>query len=249
MTILLLSKIFYFFLAPAHWIFILLIWRYFATGILLKRRLAVTCIATFLLFSNEYIFTKVALAWQPPLANENIIYEAGIVVGGFSSFDKKGNGYFSNAADRFVQVTKLYRQGTIKNIVVSGGSLWGDKPAEASFVKQQLQLQGIPASNIFCEEKSRNTFENATYTRVLLDSLKLFPPFLLITSALHMPRAKGIFKKAGVNVTGHPSNYLVVDRQMDWDDFVIPRIEVLDKWSLLIKEIAGVIVYKMAGKI
>lgn len=51
--------------------------------------------------------------------------------------------------------------------------------------KDELLIMGIPASSIFVEDRSNDTFDNAVYAKRILDSLQLSPPYLLITSANH----------------------------------------------------------------
>ena len=67
---------------------------------------------------------------------------------------------------------------------------------------------GIPDSVIFVEDRSNDTFDNAVYAKQILDSLQLSPPYLLITSAHHIPRASLIFKNAGVITAPFPCNLL-----------------------------------------
>ena len=130
------SKVINFFLAPLNWILILLIWRLSIKSSLLKKRLTTAIIALILFFGNEVIYTKLALAWQPkPVQlSEKSIYEAGILLGGLSSFDKNKNGFLNAAADRLVEICILYKTKKIKKIILSDGSNYADRPKEADFL-------------------------------------------------------------------------------------------------------------------
>lgn len=244
-----LSKVFYIFLSPFNWIIGLLIWRYICTSNRLRRRLGIAAVIIFLVFSNEYIYSTACLAWQPsPVELKPHVYNTGIVLGGLTSVDKNSRSYFRGAADRFIQANKLYHQDAIEKIIVSGGWVNSEKEKEANFIRSQLIASGTPANDIIVEDKSRNTYENALFTKIIIDSLKLQGPFVLITSALHMPRASSIFKKAGVQVIGYPCNYMVIEKEFNFLDYVWPDVDVLMQWQTFLKEVVGLTIYKLTGK-
>ncbi|MGB4399127.1 MAG: YdcF family protein, partial [Daejeonella sp.] len=107
--------------------------------------------------------------------------------------------FFGKGADRVVHAIQLYKAGKIKRIIISGGSgaLVGKKVPEAEHLKKVFLFSGVPDSVLYIESESRNTVENARFSKRLIDSLQLQPKFLLVTSAFHMPRAMGCFQKAG----------------------------------------------------
>lgn len=242
------SSLFSIILSPLNWIIILLI----AAVAIRKRSVKKICwigsLIIFLLFGNEWLFNLYAKAWQPkPVAIDTANqYSCGIVAGGFASPDEKDNGYFNSAADRFIQVVKLYRLGIIKHILVSGGNGKTDDNhfREGAWVKGELKTFGIPDSLIFVEDKSNNTQENALYSKQILDSQNLKPPYLLITSAYHMPRAALMFQKAGVSVVPFPCNYTAGRGRFSlWD--LLPKPSVLMSWGNYLKETVGYFWYKL----
>jgi uncharacterized SAM-binding protein YcdF (DUF218 family) len=209
----------------------------------------------FLLFSNPYIINEILYHWQAKekilLKNES--YEAGILLTGFCTYNEQtGKGYFSSASDRFIQTARLYHQGHIKRIIVTGGSskVLKNKESlkEADFVCAQLAQMGIPADRIINENESRNTYENAVFTKQLIDSLKIPPPYLLITSATHIPRAHHVFDKTGLSTTSYPCNYLTVERKFSFPESLLPSSEAFEKWNKFTKENIGLLVYKLTGK-
>jgi uncharacterized SAM-binding protein YcdF (DUF218 family) len=216
----------------------------------LKKRLYITVILIFLIFGNRFIYNKLVMAWQPKPANLSQHYEAGIVLGGFTNFDKHNIGFLNGSSDRFIETEKLYRQGIIKKIIVSGGSgsLDQSKPKEAGFVREQFMEQGIPATDIYFENESRNTFENAKNCKLILDSLHLKGPVVLITSAMHMPRALNIFRKTGYEIIPYPSNYEEIDIKFSIEDYFIPDLYTLSSWQKFLKEIVGSTIFKLTGK-
>lgn len=246
-----LSKLAYFFIAPLNWIIALLIWRFLSKSRVIKKRLSVVIIAFILFFGNEVIYTRLVTAWQAkPVPIQKLDnYEAGILLGGLSSFDKNGNGFLNASTDRLVEIFILYKGQKIKKIIISGGSVYKDRPKEANFLYKQLLLLGIPASDLIIENRSRTTFENALYTKKIVDSLKIKPPFVLVTSAMHIPRAERVFTKAGLPVVAYPSDYHVLDKRFDFDDYLIPNLNTILDWTGFLKEVVGILGYKLFGKV
>ncbi|MEO6134445.1 MAG: YdcF family protein, partial [Ginsengibacter sp.] len=102
---------------------------------------------------------------------------------------------------------------------------------------------GVPDSVIFIEDASNNTQENAINSKRILDSLQLPPPYLLITSAFHLPRAQITFKNAGIPNDGFPCNYTDGMDSFSWDDLIPTPVGLLG-WNLYLKELAGYAYYK-----
>ncbi len=99
------------------------------------------------------------------------------------------------------------------------------------------------------EGESRNTLENALYTRRMVgagDGAK--GPYLLVTSAWHMPRAIGVFRRAGFEVAAYPVDYRTAGGAMRWRPFssIHDGLELSD---LVVKEWAGLFAYWLLGRI
>jgi uncharacterized SAM-binding protein YcdF (DUF218 family) len=116
-----------------------------------------------------------------------------------------GEPIVSGDAGRIVAMVKLARAYPQARIVYTGGdaSLTGDKAAEAPFVGPLLNGFGIAGDRVVLESRSRNTAENAVFTRDLVHP-KPGERWLLVTSAQHMPRAVGCFRRAGFEVEAYP---------------------------------------------
>ncbi len=211
----------------------------------------ISALFVFLVFGNSWLLNVYARNWQPAPAilHSAEPYSCGIVTGGFASPDVYAHGYFNSAADRFIEIMKLYKTGKIKNIIVSGGNGKPDAHTfqEGAWVKTQLVQMGVPGYVIFVEDRSTNTAENASNTKHILDSLQLKPPYLLVTSAYHMPRASLVFRNAGVNVVPFPCNYTDGRGEIELADF-IPRPSVLMGWDTYLKETFGYWWYRVKGK-
>jgi uncharacterized SAM-binding protein YcdF (DUF218 family) len=171
-------------------------------------------------------------------------YSAAIVLGGFASEDFHGHGYFNTTSDRFIQALKLKLNGTVSHILISGGnsSLLSTDFRESDWVTQELEEFQVPDSVILNENRARNSFENATYSMRILDSLDLRPPYVLITSAYHMKRATLVFKKMNIPIVPYPCNYIAGMGRTDLGDF-IPSFGVLGTWEMYLKELIGYWVY------
>src|SRR5262249_55581276 len=76
----------------------------------------------------------------------------------------------------------------------------------ADFVQQLFQSFGIAGQRILLERSSRDTAENARYTKALVN-LKPGDRWLLVTSAVHMPRAMGAFRMIGFPVEAYPVDW------------------------------------------
>lgn len=242
------SAILSFFLSPWNWILILLIAAWAFRKRTAKRFCIILSVCIFILFGNEALLNLYAKTWQPkPVAINSLTdYSCGIVPGGFASPDEAGNGYFNASSDRFIQAVKLYRLGKIKHLLISGGNGKTDDKnfREAAWVKGELKTFGIPDSVISVEDRSNDTRENAANSKKILDSLNLQPPFLLITSAFHIPRAALVFRKAGVPVDIFPCNYTTGRGSFSfWD--LIPDPSVISGWNPYLKETAGYWWYKV----
>jgi uncharacterized SAM-binding protein YcdF (DUF218 family) len=93
------------------------------------------------------------------------------------------------------------------------GALIDDGDAEAKFAARLLESLGIARSRITLEDRSRNTLENAVFSKAIVQP-KPGERCLLVTSAYHMPRAIGVFRKAGFPVEPYPVDWRTVGREI-----------------------------------
>jgi uncharacterized SAM-binding protein YcdF (DUF218 family) len=101
-------------------------------------------------------------------------------------------------AERVTEFIALAREHPEAKLVFTGGSsaLIGEGITEAEVLRRFLMRLGLDPSRVVYDEKARNTYENAVYTRELVRP-QPGERWLLITSASHMPRAYGAFSKIG----------------------------------------------------
>lgn len=249
-----LLKILLYLFRPLIWILILFIIALITKNENRKRLIFKIAIIALFFFTNPFIIRKcIALYEVKPVSISTLSkYNAGILLGGMVSYNKYDDkGYFNPAADRFIQTALLYKTGHINNVIVAAGNGYITKNnfREALFIKQRLTELGIPAEQIFTDTSSRNTLENAKFSKKIIDSLHIQGPYLLISSAMHLPRAHVVFRKAGIDAGLYPCDF--VSKRISnnfFEDYVLPSSYALSQWDSWIKEIVGILTYKITGK-
>ena len=144
----------------------------------------------------------------------------------------------------------MYHKGRVNKICITGGSGSIKHPnhREAAYIKAYLKTIEVPNSNIIMENSSRNTYENAVFTKRILDSLGFKGSILLVTSSFHMRRSLAIFKKAGYqNVTPFVTNKFTGIRKFEFDYCLIPNAEAVTACNTILHEIVGYVIYKAKG--
>jgi len=248
-----LSKVLYYAVAPLTWILILLFIAIFSKKERLKKRALTATAALLLFFTNPFLANEALLLWEhPPVSMGNLKqYDAAIILTGFTNQSKSPHDriYAGKGADRVLLPLRLYKDGYIKNVVISGGSgsLLKKYSTEAEEVKKILLQAGIPENHILYEDKSRNTHENARYTKALLQQHPSLQRLLLVTSAFHIKRAHGCFEKQGIQTDVFSTDFYTHDRSFTPDQLIIPQEVCLYNWQVLLHEITGYVVYKLMG--
>jgi uncharacterized SAM-binding protein YcdF (DUF218 family) len=172
-----------------------------------------------------------------------------IVLGGAIDGLGLGNEVMLNeAAERLTIVPELARRYPNARILFSGGSgaLMDDRSAEVKFVPCLLESLGIPRSRIILEDRSRNTVENAVFSKAMVQP-KPGERWLLVTSAYHMPRAIGAFRKARFPVEPYPVDW----RTRGTEDALRPFATMGDglrRTDTAVHEWVGLAVYWLTGR-
>jgi uncharacterized SAM-binding protein YcdF (DUF218 family) len=174
-----------------------------------------------------------------------------IVLGGSVDPDvslARGTAVIRNAADRIVVAAELARRYPNARIVFSGGSanLISNDAKEGDFAAEVLENLGIAKSRLTIERLSRNTLENAVFSKALV-APKPGERWLLITSAYHMPRSVGLFRKAGFPVEPYPVDWRVGSRS-DLFDFMNFAVDGLSRTDIATREWIGLLAYRINGK-
>jgi uncharacterized SAM-binding protein YcdF (DUF218 family) len=150
--------------------------------------------------------------------------------------------------ERLVVVPELLRRYPNARILFSGGSgaLIDDGDAEAKFAARLLESLGIARSRITLEDRSRNTLENAVFSKAIVQP-KPGERWLLVTSAYHMPRAIGVFRKAGFPVEPYPVDWRTVGAEGAMRPFATIG-DGLRRTDTAVHEWVGLAVYWLTGR-
>lgn len=155
----------------------------------------------------------------------------------------------NNAAARMTKAVELARAHPDAKLVFTGGGANLLSPlvrTEADGARLLFLGLGLPENRLVLEDKSRNTVENAVFTRRLVDP-KPGERWLLVTSAWHMPRAMGVFRKAGFQVEAFPVDFLSAGAPADYLRPYRKAARGLDIADDAFKEWAGLLAYYLAG--
>ena len=247
------SKILVFLISPLTWILILLLFSLFTKNQQLKKKLLLAGIITFYFFTNSFFMDECMRMWE--YTSDDLKpteqFETAIILGGMSSYDPRlDKPQFSSSSDRLWQTLPLLKNRQLKKIIITGGSgsILHPEEKEAQILKNYLLKIGFADSSIIIEKESRNTRENALFTKKLIDSLDIKGKYLFVTSAFHMKRSIGTFNKIGLkNIRPFCTDRISGPRKFEFDHLFIPNSYALDKFTLLIHEIVGYNVYWLSG--
>jgi uncharacterized SAM-binding protein YcdF (DUF218 family) len=153
------------------------------------------------------------------------------------------------AADRMIAAAALARQYPNARIVFTGGSanLISNDAKEADYASEIFTSLGIAKTRLLMERLSRNTHENAEFTKALV-APKPGERWLLVTSAFHMPRSVGLFRKAGFAVEPYPVDWRV-GKGADVFDCSIYALDGLGRTDVAVREWIGLLAYRLSGRI
>ena len=211
-----LSKLFWFLAAPDH----LLVWLMLLGLLLLwlgKRRLAgwllsidlLLLMGVLLMPLGDIVLHPLESRFQQPDLNK--IEPAGIVILGGGENPELSSVWqqsqFNAAAERVMVIPALAKRFPDAPIIFTGGSgsVLRQSFKGADGVADYLNQIGL-LDRVLLENQSRNTYENALLSAKLLGAVP-DQPWLLVTSAFHMPRSVGIFEKQGWQVIPYPVDY------------------------------------------
>ncbi len=145
----------------------------------------------------------------PPLHLERV--DGIIVLGGAvepEMTEAHGQPALNGSAERMTAMVELARRYPQARLVFTGGSgsIWRPDLKEAAVARTLLEGMGVDSMRVVYEDQSRNTWENAVFSRSLVTP-RPGEVWLLVTSAWHMPRALGAFRAAGWEVVPYAVDY------------------------------------------
>ena len=176
-----------------------------------------------------------------------------IVLGGPIDADlsvEHGTPVIHGSPDRIFAGAELALKYPNARFVFTGGSpnLISNDAREADYALEVFESLGIPKSRLIMERRSRNTYENAQFTRDMVRP-KPGERWLLVTSAFHMPRAMGLFRKAGFDVEPYPVDWRVRNNLSENLEFSSMVTDGLGRTDLGVREWLGLLAYRVTGEI
>lgn len=250
-----LSKLFFFLTKPLAWIIISLLMAYLTHNPWKRKRYIKYGVMISLFFSNPFLFNTAAYLWETPMSSIHEIknHDIAIVLGGFTrtGLYRVDDRYVASAANpRLTTAIELYRLQKVKKILITSGdgAIFRriDEP-EADIVKTYLLRIGIPEQDIIIENQSKNTRENAVFTKKILDAQAPNSNCLLITSGSHMPRSVRCFEKVGLQCTPFSTDNKAERITNEPRTWLSPDPEYILFWQQLVKEWIGICVYRLVG--
>lgn len=227
-----------------------------ALGLALRRRwprggmlLSVASLLLLVLLSTRMGATLLIApleAWNPPLQSTQVTdksAQAIVVLGGGRIADapEYGGEDILSAATllRASYAARLQRETGLP-ILASGGRPDGSQESEAAIIARTLREFSVPVK--WLEEESDNTAENAQFSARMLRAEGV-TRILLVTDALHMQRAKRIFRETGLDVVAAPTVFYTAARWAP-DDF-LPKAVWLQRSSYAMHEWIGLVWYQL----
>lgn len=225
-----------------------------------QTRLTLAAIVVLWLGGNDSVSRALAksLEWQN-LPNGTLPPADAIVVlgGGTEPADyPRPMVELNSAGDRVIYGAMLFKQGKAPWILLSGGAItWqgSRQTTPAEEMAEVIQLLEIPPDSIRVQNQSLNTYEEAQMDAVILRNAGA-GHILLVTSAMHMPRAKRLFEKQGFKITAAPTDFKVTANdqatKVEWQSVIlnfVPTVSNLSLTSAAIKEYLGLWVYQLRG--
>jgi uncharacterized SAM-binding protein YcdF (DUF218 family) len=250
------SKVFWLVAQPTSLVFLLVV-----TGLVLvlwrRRRLGVTALAVAVVVQFVVGYTSLGYVLIQPLENRFTVpaqppaqVSVIIMLGGATMArpsTARSVAELNQAGDRLVTTLWLAQRYPSAKIILSGGSglLMGETESEAETMQRFLLGLGVKKERLVLEGQSRNTAENAGMTKNLIGDTP--GVVVLVTSAFHMPRSVGIFRRADIDVVPWPTDYRSAGEQGLGIDLANPN-QNLETATVALREWIGLVAYHLTGR-
>jgi len=228
---------------------------------LLSNILLIIALVTIWLFSITPISSGLArsLEWRyfPPA--DIPAADAAVVLGGGTEANlyPRPGVEVNSAGDRVLYAARIFQSGKVEHLLLSGGEITWLKDTQSTPADEMavlLKELGVPGEALWLEDQSKNTYENAVLSAEILKE-NAVDKVLLITSAIHMPRAVALFQKQGIEVIPLPVDYSVTQNDstsnnQDWIGQLLgwlPSAGNLNTSTNALKEYLGLLVAKLRG--
>jgi uncharacterized SAM-binding protein YcdF (DUF218 family) len=193
----------------------------------------------------EALLRSLENQFKVPILTSNDQYEGVILMGGATGspgiYMAHGQVPLGDAAERMTMPIALMRKFSNFELIFSGGEgrLVPTGTTEAELAGVFFTEQGVDMKRVTLELQAKTTRENAIRVAELLGE-RCKQPWLLVTSAWHMPRSMSEFQKVGCNVTAYPVDFRT-GKESSWTDYSIASSLMV--WQTALHEYLGMIVY------
>lgn len=223
-------------------------WRRAGRRIVLIVAVAALAVATMPL--GQWMTATLEQQFPPPSALPAAV-DGIIVLGGFINpriSEARGQVTLNDGGERLTATLALARRYPSARLVFTAGSGSLKRPdlKEATYARRLFADLSVPRQRIVYEDRSRNTFENALFSKRLVEP-KPGQVWLLVTSAFHMPRAVGCFRRVGWEVIPYPVDYRTAGMPRWWP----PGFDLVGGLRLVrdaTHEWLGLLAYRLAGR-
>jgi len=194
---------------------------------------------------THYTALKINHKNMKMLENDNIA----IVLLGGGIYEKAPefndrNALSDHALMRTIYAAELAKRTKFDVYATGGPGLSDNKESEGKVMQRWLIKLGVRPSKVFSEASAKNTWENATHIRDILQK-KEIKRIILVTTAWHMPRAVHVFKSQGLQVIPAPCAYVATKGAYNMLSF-LPQADVLADSSDALHEYIGILWYQWA---
>ncbi len=145
---------------------------------------------------------------------------------------------------RLIEAIRLQRMVPGAKLIMSGGKPYGGT-AEGRGMEVLALALGVDPSALLAEERSLNTHDQAVFIGRIVGK----DSFILVTSASHMPRAMGMFRKEGMNPIPAPTDHRVAESNSPWIFRYVPSAGALKNTRRAVYEFLGLAWARMRGQI
>jgi uncharacterized SAM-binding protein YcdF (DUF218 family) len=240
-------KIFQMFLLPSVFILILLILG--LTLFLLRKKIGKILIIVGIIFYYFFSIAPVADSLISPLEDQYKFSESNLentdtivlLSGGVKNENLPENSQLAESTlFRSIGAIQIYlKQSKKPIIIISGTDPISPEKKDSFLIAKFIQSFNIPKEDIILEQISKNTYQSAVEVKKLVGN----KPFILVTSATHLPRAVYIYKKMGLNPIPVPADFKAEVRYNLIDFFPDPKN--LKKSNIAFHEYFGILYYRI----
>ncbi len=172
-----------------------------------------------------------------------------VILGGSTPLNvvrRFGQPALNDTAERVVEGMTMARRYPNAKIIYTGGTSEISPPdtlGESDVAKQIFSEFGLSGDRFIFENQSRNTWENALYSKNIANP-QPGEVWVLITSASHMPRAKGVFDVVGWSVLPYPVDFTIPG----WRGGYVNPLRQLTAFQRAFHETLGLVAYYWMGR-